>query len=331
MRDWGWTARPGSDRWPGRASARLPSHFECWVSLTWRPAVWPPWHLRLHLLFPLETVPDHGPWSSGHLWGWEKEAVVYGFEQVEECAGWDLAAPSAETAPPQPDQGRRGRGTQGPRGQGRAAGPGGASSGQVHVSLLSGRVLTVSSSPSLLPAVAHEHLKERGLLGLPPSSTNPSDYYHQMPLMAGHPTPYGDLLMQSGGAASAPHLHDYLNPVDGECWARVGVASRTGAHGPPEAEEGACCSFCGGGSPVEESGVYPNPCHDCCPWGTASEQHAQKLSESSRARKCCRNCSHSREQKGLISAFMELTYSLVGRDEQFRNGVRSTGWMRVPS
>ncbi|XP_065736299.1 zinc finger protein GLI2 isoform X3 [Phocoena phocoena] len=73
----------------------------------------------------------------------------------------------------------------------------------------------ISAARGLSPAdVAHEHLKERGLLGLPPSGTNPSDYYHQMPLMAGHPTPYGDLLMQSGGAASAPHLHDYLNPVD---------------------------------------------------------------------------------------------------------------------
>lgn len=76
--------------------------------------------------------------------------------------------------------------------------------------------------PSFLPTVAHEHLKERGLFGLPPPGTNPSDYYHQMTLMAGHPTPYGDLLMQSGGPAGAPHLHDYLNPVDGECWAQVG-------------------------------------------------------------------------------------------------------------
>ncbi|KAB0403502.1 hypothetical protein E2I00_008956, partial [Balaenoptera physalus] len=48
----------------------------------------------------------------------------------------------------------------------------------------------------------------------PADGANPSDYYHQMTLMAGHPTPYGDLLMQSGGAAGAPHLHDYLNPVD---------------------------------------------------------------------------------------------------------------------
>lgn len=64
--------------------------------------------------------------------------------------------------------------------------------------------------------VAHEHLKERGLFSLAAPGTNPSDYYHQMTLMASHPTPYGDLLMQSGGAASAPHLHDYLNPVDGE-------------------------------------------------------------------------------------------------------------------
>lgn len=82
----------------------------------------------------------------------------------------------------------------------------------------------------LLPTVAHEHLKERGLFGLPPPGTNPSDYYHQMTLMAGHPAPYGDLLMQSGGAASAPHLHDYLNPVDGEYWAQGGVGSRIG-HG----------------------------------------------------------------------------------------------------
>ncbi|XP_064143378.1 zinc finger protein GLI2 [Loxodonta africana] len=73
----------------------------------------------------------------------------------------------------------------------------------------------ISAARGLSPAdVAHEHLKERGLFGLPPPGTNPSDYYHQMALMAGHPTPYGDLLMQSGGAAGAPHLHDYLTPVD---------------------------------------------------------------------------------------------------------------------
>ncbi|XP_006736024.1 zinc finger protein GLI2-like, partial [Leptonychotes weddellii] len=73
----------------------------------------------------------------------------------------------------------------------------------------------ISAARGLSPAdAAHEHLKERGLFGLPPPGTNPSDYYHQMTLMAGHPAPYGDLLMQSGGAASAPHLHDYLNPVD---------------------------------------------------------------------------------------------------------------------
>ncbi|XP_060033958.1 zinc finger protein GLI2 isoform X2 [Erinaceus europaeus] len=74
---------------------------------------------------------------------------------------------------------------------------------------------TISATRGLSPAdVAHEHLKERGLFGLPPPGTNPSDYYHQMSLMAAHPTPYGDLLMQSGGAAGTPHLHDYLNPVD---------------------------------------------------------------------------------------------------------------------
>ncbi|XP_068923001.1 zinc finger protein GLI2 isoform X1 [Petaurus breviceps papuanus] len=73
----------------------------------------------------------------------------------------------------------------------------------------------ISAARGLSPAeVAHEHLKERGLFGLPPPGANPSDYYHQMTLMASHPGPYGDLLMQGGGAAGAPHLHDYLNPVD---------------------------------------------------------------------------------------------------------------------
>ncbi|XP_061465140.1 zinc finger protein GLI2 isoform X2 [Rhineura floridana] len=75
----------------------------------------------------------------------------------------------------------------------------------------------ISAARGLSPAdVAHEHLKERGLFGLPPppSGANPADYYHQMTLMASHPNPYGDLLMQSGGAASATHLHDYLSPVD---------------------------------------------------------------------------------------------------------------------
>ncbi|XP_025974259.2 zinc finger protein GLI2 isoform X1 [Dromaius novaehollandiae] len=75
----------------------------------------------------------------------------------------------------------------------------------------------ISAARGLSPAdVAHEHLKERGLFGLPPPppGANPADYYHQMTLMASHPNPYGDLLMQSGGAASTAHLHDYLSPVD---------------------------------------------------------------------------------------------------------------------
>lgn len=75
----------------------------------------------------------------------------------------------------------------------------------------------ISAARGLSPAdVAHEHLKERGLFGLPPPppGANPADYYHQMTLMASHPNPYGDLLMQSGGAASATHLHEYLSPVD---------------------------------------------------------------------------------------------------------------------
>ncbi|XP_006903036.1 PREDICTED: zinc finger protein GLI2-like [Elephantulus edwardii] len=73
----------------------------------------------------------------------------------------------------------------------------------------------ISTARGLSPAdVAHEHLKERGLFGLTAPGTTPSDYYHQMALMAGHPTPYSDLLMPSGGTAGTPHLHDYLTPVD---------------------------------------------------------------------------------------------------------------------
>lgn len=65
-------------------------------------------------------------------------------------------------------------------------------------------------------AVAHEHLKERGLFGLPPPppGATPADYYH---LMTGHRNPYGELLMQgAGAAAAAAHLPEYFTPVDGE-------------------------------------------------------------------------------------------------------------------
>ncbi|KAG9267038.1 zinc finger protein GLI2-like [Astyanax mexicanus] len=69
--------------------------------------------------------------------------------------------------------------------------------------------------------VAHEHLKERGLFGLPPPPPGASsaDYYHH--LMASHRSPYGELLMQGAGAsaaaaaaAAAAHLPDYINPMD---------------------------------------------------------------------------------------------------------------------
>lgn len=66
------------------------------------------------------------------------------------------------------------------------------------------------------PAVTHEHLKERGLFGLPPPppGSNSAEYYH---LMSSHRNPYGDLLMQTGAAAAAAaHLPDYISPVDGE-------------------------------------------------------------------------------------------------------------------
>ncbi|XP_053327858.1 zinc finger protein GLI2 [Spea bombifrons] len=75
----------------------------------------------------------------------------------------------------------------------------------------------ISAARGLSPAeAAHEHLKERGIFGLapPPPGSNPADYYHQMTLLAGHPSPYGELLMQSGAAGAATHLHDYLTPMD---------------------------------------------------------------------------------------------------------------------
>lgn len=162
--------------------------------------------------------------------GGEGVALVYGFEEMEACRLW---LPVSRNTPPTLSA-RWGEGTQGPRTEQQAlrGRRGHHSLGHVRVSLFFWpHPDGFSLSPSLLPTVAHEHLKERGLFGLPPPGTNPSDYYHQMTLMAGHPAPYGDLLMQSGGAASAPHLHDYLNPVDGECWAPVGAGSGTGAGG----------------------------------------------------------------------------------------------------
>ncbi|XP_046886846.1 zinc finger protein GLI2-like [Hypomesus transpacificus] len=73
----------------------------------------------------------------------------------------------------------------------------------------------ISAARGLSPAdLAHEHLKERGLFGLPPPppGANPADYYH---LMAAHRNPYGELLMQGAGAvAAAAQLPDYITPVD---------------------------------------------------------------------------------------------------------------------
>ncbi|KAG8125208.1 hypothetical protein E2320_020428 [Naja naja] len=68
---------------------------------------------------------------------------------------------------------------------------------------------SMHSSPTLSMISA-----ARGLS--PADGASPADYYHQMTFMASHPNPYGDLLMQSGAAAGATHLHDYLSPVDGE-------------------------------------------------------------------------------------------------------------------
>lgn len=68
------------------------------------------------------------------------------------------------------------------------------------------------------PTVAHEHLKERGIFGIapPPPGVNPADYYHQMTLLASHPSPYGELLLQGGAVGAGGHLHDYLTPMDGK-------------------------------------------------------------------------------------------------------------------
>lgn len=72
-----------------------------------------------------------------------------------------------------------------------------------------------------------------------------------MTLMAGHPAPYGDLLMQSGGAAGAPHLHDYLTPVDGECWTGwgQGAGQKMGTDGTWLGLTGALAAPFGGKEP----------------------------------------------------------------------------------
>ncbi|XP_048455212.1 zinc finger protein GLI2-like [Rhincodon typus] len=75
----------------------------------------------------------------------------------------------------------------------------------------------ISAARGLSPAdVPHEHLKDRGLFSLPPPppGANPAEYYHQMTLMATHRSPYGDILMQTGGTGSTTHITDYINPVD---------------------------------------------------------------------------------------------------------------------
>ncbi|KAM9334190.1 zinc finger protein GLI2-like [Symphorus nematophorus] len=72
----------------------------------------------------------------------------------------------------------------------------------------------ISAARGLSPAdLAHEHLKDRGLFGLPPPppGASPAEYYH---LMASHRSPYGELLMQGAGATAGAHLSDYITPID---------------------------------------------------------------------------------------------------------------------
>ncbi|KAM7375549.1 hypothetical protein PAMA_014587 [Pampus argenteus] len=71
----------------------------------------------------------------------------------------------------------------------------------------------ISAARGLSPAdLAHEHLKDRGLFGLPPPpGASPAEYYH---LMASHRSPYSELLMQGAGATAGAHLTDYITPID---------------------------------------------------------------------------------------------------------------------
>uniref|UniRef100_A0A3P8SC55 GLI family zinc finger 2 n=1 Tax=Amphiprion percula TaxID=161767 RepID=A0A3P8SC55_AMPPE len=71
----------------------------------------------------------------------------------------------------------------------------------------------ISTTRGLSPAeLAQDQLKDRGLFGLPPPpGAGPAEYYH---LMASHRSPYGELLMQGGGASTGAHLSDYITPID---------------------------------------------------------------------------------------------------------------------
>ncbi|XP_068165915.1 zinc finger protein GLI2-like [Antennarius striatus] len=72
----------------------------------------------------------------------------------------------------------------------------------------------ISAARGLGPAdLAHEHLKDRALFGLPPPppGTSPAEYYH---LMANQRSPYSELLIQGSGATLGSHLSDYITPID---------------------------------------------------------------------------------------------------------------------
>ncbi|XP_026216932.1 zinc finger protein GLI2-like [Anabas testudineus] len=71
----------------------------------------------------------------------------------------------------------------------------------------------ISAARGLSPAdLAHEHLKDHGLFGLPPPpGATPAEYYH---LMTSHRSPYSELLMQGAGATAGAHLSEYITPID---------------------------------------------------------------------------------------------------------------------
>lgn len=60
--------------------------------------------------------------------------------------------------------------------------------------------------------MAHEHLKDHGLFGLPPPHPQ-AEYYH---LRTSHRSPYSELFMQGAGATTGTHLSEYITPIDGE-------------------------------------------------------------------------------------------------------------------
>lgn len=148
----------------------------------------------------------------------------------------------------------------------------------------------------------------------PSRCRHPASDHHQMTLMAG-PQPYGDLLMQR---RVRPVLVSMTTSIQWMVSARLGLGwKQDKADICPLGMRGGCwwltshrLEVAGGGSFLLESqmekgpGFTTTPAVIVLPWGTKYKHHAEIHSGSSRAKKCCRNCRQSKEQKGLVSAFM---------------------------